>query len=149
MNKEKFEQYYQKGGSYIIPVEILNNLLEEYEQLKEENTKLNIKLEDRAYEELKVAYEKVKEENFNLREYICIDKMSVPYKNDSFEELLNMPTYKEIQQQRDLYKSVLDEIREYITHEWFKRRQLGIIDRTFQEWELNDLLQILDKAKGE
>lgn len=50
-------------------------------------------------------------------------------------------------QERDLYKEVIEEVREYINHEWFKRRQLGIIDKSFQEWELNKLLQILDKAK--
>ena len=43
--------------------------------------------------------------------------------------------------------SVLDEIREYIEHEWFKRGQLGIIDKSFQEWQLKDILQILDKVK--
>lgn len=43
-------------------------------------------------------------------------------------------------------KSTLEEIREYIKHEWFKRGQLGIIDKSFQEWELNNLLQIIDKG---
>ena len=31
MYKEDYEKYYQKGGSYIIPVEIFNDLLDDYE----------------------------------------------------------------------------------------------------------------------
>ena len=53
----------------------------------------------------------------------------------------------EIEQERIKYKHVLDEIREYIEHEWFKRGQLGIVDKSFQEWQLRDILQILDKVK--
>lgn len=50
--------------------------------------------------------------------------------------------------ERDNLKSTLEEIREYIKHEWFKRGQLGIIDKSFQEWELNNLLQIIDKCEN-
>lgn len=34
MNKQDYEKYYQKGGSYIIPVEIFNELLDDYECFK-------------------------------------------------------------------------------------------------------------------
>ena len=34
MNKEDYEKYYQKGGSYVIPIEIFNELFDEYECLK-------------------------------------------------------------------------------------------------------------------
>ena len=40
----------------------------------------------KAIKQLQQENEELKEENFNLREYINIDKMSIPYKNDSFEE---------------------------------------------------------------
>lgn len=43
-------------------------------------------------------------------------------------------------------KEVVEKVREYINHEWFKRGQLGIIDKSFQEWQLKDILQILDKV---
>lgn len=36
MNKEDYEKYYQKGGSYVIPVEVFNELLEEKQKLKKE-----------------------------------------------------------------------------------------------------------------
>ena len=52
----------------------------------------------------------------------------------------------ELQQENQQLKEVIEEVREYINHEWFKRGQLGIIDKSFQEWQLKDILQILDKV---
>ena len=34
MNKEDYKKYYQTGGSYVIPVEIFNELFEDYEFFK-------------------------------------------------------------------------------------------------------------------
>ena len=34
MNKQDYEQYWQKGGTYVIPVEIFNELFEDYECFK-------------------------------------------------------------------------------------------------------------------
>ena len=34
MNKQDYDKYYQQGGSYIIPVEIFNELFEDYECFK-------------------------------------------------------------------------------------------------------------------
>ena len=34
MNREDYDKYYQKGGSYVIPVEIFNELFEDYECFK-------------------------------------------------------------------------------------------------------------------
>ena len=34
MKLEDYEKYYQKGGSYVIPVEIFNELFEDYECFK-------------------------------------------------------------------------------------------------------------------
>ena len=39
MYKEDYEKYYQTGGSYIIPVEIFNELFDEYECFKNEYQK--------------------------------------------------------------------------------------------------------------
>lgn len=65
---------------------------------------------------------------------------------DIILKIINKPTYEDLQQENKRLKEVIDEAREYINHEWFKRGQLGIIDKTFQEWQLKDILQILDKA---
>ena len=113
----------------------------------------------KAIKQLQQENQELKEENFNLREYINIDKMSVPYKSDSFEELMTMPTYKKLEQQLDLYKSVLDEIREYINnYDVFKEFTFPLmkrdeenqvkssIDYEFQTSIKKSLLQILDKA---
>ena len=34
MNKQDYDKYYQQGGSYVIPVEIFNELFEDYECFK-------------------------------------------------------------------------------------------------------------------
>ena len=34
MNKQDYDKYYQQGGTYVIPVEIFNELFEDYECFK-------------------------------------------------------------------------------------------------------------------
>jgi response regulator of citrate/malate metabolism len=53
---------------------------------------------------------------------------------------------KELEKQNKEKQDKLDKIEEKINHEWFKRIQLGIIDKTFSEYELKNILQII---KGE
>ena len=36
----EYEQYHQKGGTYVLPVEVFDNLLDEKEELEIENKKL-------------------------------------------------------------------------------------------------------------
>lgn len=107
--------------------EAIELLKKENKQLKEENTKLNIKLEDRAYEELKVAYEKAKEENQELKE---MHKTMARYALDNEAKI-------------DLYKSVLDEIKEYIE----KHKMIDYDEFEYISTSPDTMLQILDKAK--
>ena len=39
MNKQDYDKYYQQGGSYVIPVEIFNELIEDYECFKNDCNK--------------------------------------------------------------------------------------------------------------
>jgi len=122
--------------------EAIELLEKENQQLKEENTKLNIKLEDRAYEELKVAYEEAKEENEQLKEN-CEDlfnQKEMMFKNMQLNQLKVCELAK-----------VLDEIRKYINkNKYFysglqnEDREIGLFEN-----EINDLLQMLDKATKE
>ena len=122
--------------------EAIELLEKENQQLKEENTELKIKLEDRAYEELKVAYEKVKEENEQLKED-CEDlfnQKEMMFKNMQLNQLKVCELAK-----------VLDEIRKYINkNKYFysglqnEDREIGLFEN-----EINDLLQMLDKATKE
>ncbi len=45
MNKKDYEKYYQTGGSYVIPVEIFNELFDDYQKYK--------KIIDKAIEYIK------------------------------------------------------------------------------------------------
>lgn len=41
MNKSDYDKYYKKGGDYVLPIEIFNELFDEIERLKEELKSLN------------------------------------------------------------------------------------------------------------
>lgn len=86
---------------------------------------------------------RLQQENQQLKEELENNDFKTTY--NQFVNYQNW--YFEYVDKCEKYKSVLDEIREYIEHEWFKRGQLGIIDKSFQEWQLRDILQILDKVK--
>lgn len=70
----------------------------------------------------------------------------VETKDEYLDIALNVIDNLKIKNQQ--LKEAIEEVREYINHEWFKRGQLGIIDKSFQEWQLKDILQILDKVRG-
>jgi len=53
-----------------------------------------------------------------------------------------------LEQQNKELQDRIDKAIEYINHEYFKRIQIGIADKTFQEFEVKNILLILDK-KGE
>lgn len=65
------EQYWQKGGTYILPIEIVNELLGDLEDLESENKHLlelqksmdkqYEELEEKTYKVLKLIKEKVKD----------------------------------------------------------------------------------------
>ena len=56
------------------------------------------------------------------------------------------PTINELQQQLDKYKNVVDKIKEYIHHEYFKREQLGIVDKTFYACDMKGILELLEEV---
>lgn len=53
--------------------------------------------------------------------------------------------YKRIEQ----LEKALSEIREYVNHEWFKREQIGICNKELQQWQIEDILQIIDNVLGD
>lgn len=45
MDIEDYEQYWQKGGTYVLPNEVFNELFYDIEQLQQENDKLSVALD--------------------------------------------------------------------------------------------------------
>lgn len=101
----------------VLAPEYTKILLEYIEKIQQENEKLEI-------------------ENFNLREYIDIDKMSISYKNNSFEELLNMPTYKQLKERIDNATERLNTLIEF----W---KKYNPIDNTMQVEQFKGVINIL------
>ena len=54
MNKKDYEKYYQTGGSYIIPIEIFNELFDDYGCFKNDYQKYKEKI-DKAIEYIETA----------------------------------------------------------------------------------------------
>ena len=61
-------------------------------------------------QELKKQLEELEKENFNLRENIYIERISFPSEGRNFKELIEMPTYEELQQENKKYKEVIDKL---------------------------------------
>ena len=54
---------------------------------------------------------------------------------------------EEKDKQLDKYKNVIDKIKEYIHHEYFKREQLGIVDKTFYASDMKCILELLEEVE--
>ena len=70
MNKEDYEKYYQKGGSYIIPVEIFNELFDEYECFKNDCQKYK-EVIDKVRNNLEKDISVIKNVKMSNKEIIC------------------------------------------------------------------------------
>lgn len=56
--------------------------------------------------------------------------------------------YKQLQQERDKYKSIVEEAIEYIKHSWWLRLdQVYDTSKDLQSWEVEQLFGILNKIK--
>ena len=116
-----------------IQIEVYEQLIE---QLQQENQELNQKYLNAVadYEttiselqELKKQLEELEEENFNLRENIYIEKMSFSSEGRNIKELIEMPTYEELQKENEklhsyktLYQSLKrqkEELRDWLVEQ--------------------------------
>lgn len=79
MNKQDYEKYYQKGGSYIMPAEIFNELLDDYECFKNDCKKYK--------EIIDKAKEIIMQPNIEIREYHSCD-MDYVYVNEQLLDIL-------------------------------------------------------------
>lgn len=78
-----YEKYYQKGGNYLIPTEIFNELQDKIESLEDINSSLELELEDtltslenqKGYEEELIEMKnKIKDFMFKLKLDECYTK---------------------------------------------------------------------------
>lgn len=96
MNKQDYDKYYQQGGSYVIPVEIFNELFEDYECFKNDCKKY--KEEKEEWINLLDMFKNQQKEFIKwLEDYLKLfDKMDIDAKisYDMFEEILQK--YKSI-----------------------------------------------------
>ena len=139
-----------------IDLEELENIINYYE---EENNQLKEQYCERIdctgrlgnskkVEELIKKNEKLKEENFNLREGIYIEKMSFPSEGRNFKELIEMPTYEELNQENQQLKEKLEKcipISEQI--ETIDRKNKRIEELQEENEKLNHYKLLYQKVK--
>ena len=69
-----------------------------------------------ANQELKKQLEELEKQNFNLREYIVVNKMTIPHeeiKDKSLYDLYDMPSYIDLVEKDRKYKEVIDKLNKY------------------------------------
>ena len=66
------------------------------------------------------------------------------YMNKEEIEQIQFEQTKSLLFQLQEANSKIEKIREYIEHEYFKRTQIGITDKDFQEFEIKNILSIID-----
>ena len=103
MTEKFYEQYHQKGGNYVIPVEVFDSLIEEYKELKE-------KLDEYENPEDMTLFamwctEKVKEENEKLKKQFEVGEEQY---NDLVEEK------EELQEQLSSNTLQLEKLKEQV-----------------------------------
>lgn len=95
MSELDYEQYHQKGGTYVIPVEVFDELLEENQELKKQ-------------------LEEYQLQNIDLRADIMIQKKAFPnklIKDKTFYDLYDMSTYEDLlHQQKEFIEYLENEI---------------------------------------
>ena len=121
----------------IYPSMVIRSQAEAIELLEQENKQLKDKLEfysglelDKTIDKTRLEYNKLQQENKQLKE-----------NNISMQEEMARTWEK-----ADLYKEVIEEVREYIEDWLFNAGGNGA---SMNYEDINELLKILDKAKGE
>ena len=66
-------------------------------------------------QELEKQLEELEKQNFNLREYIVVNKMAIPHeeiKDKSLYDLYTIPSYSDLSKENQKYKEVINKIKE-------------------------------------
>ncbi len=92
---EDYEQYWQKGGTYVLPIEIFNDLFYDIEQLQQENKNLKEKLDiaDTNYDIIYDYFSKVNELlGTELCEEVLSEILKLKSENEELQEKLEENT---------------------------------------------------------
>ena len=130
MKIEDYSKYYIQGSDhYLIPKDVFMELFNEMINWKEEVKELKKQLENYK----KLGFKHLQDKNNNLKIHYEIKPSFTTRK------------IKELQQERDLYKEVIDEVRKFI-EDWLFDAGGNGASMTYED--INELLQILDKGES-
>ena len=118
--------------------------------------KNNISIEQYDYDDSHLIYRcsdlgslkeisNMKKENCQLKEQNKLEFNDFIKLKKEQEDRHLEKTSKLIKEKQHLKQALID-IRKYINHEWFKREQIGVCNKELQQWEIENILQIIDKV---
>lgn len=97
----------------IAELENKNSYLEKELELSREVNKEHQKLNGK----LRVKINELEEQNFDIKQNLMIDKMSIPEsltKDKTFMEIMDMPSYEELLENNKKYLDILNTIIDYV-----------------------------------
>lgn len=97
----------------IAELENKNSYLEKELELSREVNKEHQKLNGK----LRVKMNELEEQNFDIKQNLMIDKMSIPEsltKDKTFMEIMDMPSYEELLENNKKYLDILNTIIDYV-----------------------------------
>ena len=97
----------------IAELENKNSYLEKELELSREVNKEHQKLNGK----LRVKINELEEQNFDIKQNLIIDKMSIPEsltKDKTFMEIMDMPSYEELLENNKKYLDILNTIIDYV-----------------------------------
>lgn len=97
----------------IAELENKNSYLEKELELSREVNKEHQKLNGK----LRVKINELEEQNFDIKQNLMIDKMSIPKsltKDKTFMEIMDMPSYEELLENNKKYLDILNTIIDYV-----------------------------------
>lgn len=110
MREEDFYKYYQKGGEYVIPVGIFNDLLGELEDLQKENKELSSIVANKVISDYDIDMPLKKELNDARLKIVSLEDAIHCYKQEKEDLIKWLETYAEFNTDDQSIEKTLNEV---------------------------------------
>ena len=123
MNEEDFYKYYQKGGEYVIPIGIFNDLLGELEDLQKENIELSHIVANKVISDYDIDTPLKKELGEANLKIVSLEDALRCYKQEKEDLIEWLETYAEFNADEQPIEKTLNEVLDKvrgINNDWWR-----------------------------
>ena len=123
MNEEDFYKYYQKGGEYVIPIGIFNDLLGELEDLQKENKELSHIVANKVISDYDIDTPLKKELGEANLKIVSLEDALRCYKQEKEDLIEWLETYAEFNADEQPIEKTLNEVLDKvrgINNDWWR-----------------------------